>query len=367
MDCLSVPEIGLDDWAKLLVARSGADRLPLIGSVELTHRCNLNCVQCYCNLPISDQQALRTELSFDEVRDILNQAAEEGCLWLLLTGGEPLVRMDFLDIYAHAKKNGMLVSLFTNGTLLNSEVADYLAEWPPRNVEITLHSASKETFERVTRVPGSYHRCMRGIELLLERDIPLKLKTTVTTLNRHELDDTTAYAESLGVEHRFDALLIPRLDGSKDPYAFRLTPDELVSLDREDGQRRLELERLCRDVWGHSSNEMLYICGAGKWSFHVDPCGRLGLCIMNRAHTYDLKAGSFRSAWREFIPGVRSLRRQQDVECRTCPAIALCGQCPAWSYLEHRDLETPVEYLCEVAHCRAEAFRPQYERGGKPR
>lgn len=362
MDCLGVPEIGLDEWAERLLAPSGANRLPLIGSLELTYRCNLNCVQCYCNLPMNDEEALRKELSFDEVRDILDQIAEEGCLWLLLTGGEPLARPDFLDVYSYAKKKGMLLSLYTNGTLLSGVVADYLAEWPPRKVEITLHGTTAHTFESITRVPGSFERCMRGIELLMERDIPLGLKTTVTTLNRHELEDTKAYAESLGIEHRFDALLTPRLDGSKEPYAFRLTPDELVSLDRADGERCVELERLCRELWGHRSDGMLYVCGAGEWSFHVDPHGRLGLCIMNRAHTYDLKSGSLRAAWREFIPGVRSLRAEQDVECRACPALALCGQCPAWSYLEHRDLETPVEYLCEVAHRRAKAFHPGYER-----
>jgi radical SAM protein with 4Fe4S-binding SPASM domain len=361
MDCVGLPEIGLDQWVKDLFSQPGTERLPLLGSLELTYRCNLNCAQCYCNLPAKDQRALSEELTRDEVCDVIDRVVEEGCLWLLLTGGEPLLRPDFVDVYAYAKKKGLLVMLFTNGTLLNADVADYLAEWTPRKVEITLHGVTRETFERVTRVAGSYDRCMRGIELLLERDIPLNLKTTVTQLNKHELWATKEYAEGLGVDYRFDAMLIPRLDGSKKPYEVRLTPDELVELDLADPERSRELKKVSEKFWGLPSDDRLYVCGAGERSFHVDPYGRLALCMTNRAHTYDLRDGSFGEAWRDFIPAVRSLKAERVVECRTCPAMSLCGQCPAWSYLEHRDLETPVEYLCQVGHARAEAFRGRHQ------
>jgi radical SAM protein with 4Fe4S-binding SPASM domain len=360
MDCAGVPEVGMDGWLRDLLPR-WSGRLPLMGSLELTYRCNLDCVQCYCNLPPNDQEARSQELTLAEIRDILDQVAEEGCLWLLLTGGEPLLRPDFLEVYAYAKKAGMLVTLFTNGTLLNAELADYLAEWPPRKVEITLHGVTRGTFERVTRVAGSYDRCMRGIELLLERDLPLYLKTTVTKLNVHELWDTKAYVEGLGIEHRFDALLIPRFDGSKEPCEVRLSPEELVQLDMADSERWREVGRLAEDLWGVVRGDDLYVCGAGERSFHIDPYGRLSLCALSRGHTYDLRQGSFRTGWTEFIPGVRSLKTEQVVRCRTCPAIALCGQCPAWSYLEHRDLETPAEYVCAVGRARAEALGKRFD------
>jgi radical SAM protein with 4Fe4S-binding SPASM domain len=360
VDCIGVPEIGIDDWVKALLPR-WSERLPLMGSLELTYRCNLECVQCYCNLPPHDQKARSQELSLAEIRDMIDQVADEGCLWLLLTGGEPLLRPDFLEVYQHAKRAGMLVTLFTNGTLVNAEIADYLAEWPPRKVEITLHGVTRETFERVTRVAGSYDRCMRGIQHLLERDVPLSLKTTVTRLNLDELWETKEYVEGLGVKHRFDAMLIPRFDGSKQPYEVRLSPEELVQLDMADEERWRELERLGDRLWGVVRGDDLYVCGAGERSFHIDPYGRLGLCTISRAHTYDLRQGSFRAAWTEFIPGVRSLKMERVVPCRTCLAIALCGQCPAWSYLEHRDLYTPSAYVCAVGRARAEALGKRYE------
>jgi len=332
-----------------------------MGSLELTYRCNLDCVQCYCNLPPNDRAARSQELSLAEMGDLLDQMAAEGCLWLLLTGGEPLLRSDFLEVYAYAKRAGLLVTLFTNGTLLSTEVADYLAEWPPRRVEVTLNGVTRETFEMVTRVAGSYDRCMRGIELLLERGLPLCLKTTVTKVNVHELWETKKYVEGLGLEHRFDAMLIPRLDGSREPCELRLTPGELVKLDMADDERWREVERLGHDLWGVVRGDDLYVCGAGERSFHVDPYGRLALCAISRGHTYDLRRFSFRAAWTEFIPWVRSLKMEQDVLCRKCPAIGLCGQCPGWSYLEHGDLETPSEYVCAVGRARAEALGKRHD------
>ena len=91
-----------------------AKRIPINGSFELTFRCNLRCVHCYCNLPLNDQDAIEKELTSEEVLHIFDQIAEAGCLWLLLTGGEPLVRKDFLEIYTYAKKKGFLITLFNN-------------------------------------------------------------------------------------------------------------------------------------------------------------------------------------------------------------------------------------------------------------
>src|SRR6185503_239215 len=104
------------------------------------------------------------ELTLDEHRRILDQMAAAGCLWLLYTGGEILARRDFLDIYTHAKRNGFLITLFTNGTMITEKVADYLAEWRPFSVEITVYGRTRATYERLTGVPGSYDKCMRGID-----------------------------------------------------------------------------------------------------------------------------------------------------------------------------------------------------------
>ena len=273
MDCLHIPELGYGEFSKRLHSKVAGQRIPIGGSLELTFRCNLKCQHCYvthCQSDYADQK----ELTYPEIQTILDQIVDEGCLWFLLTGGEPLVRPDFLDIYTYAKRKGLLVTLFTNGTLLTPRIADYLAEWKPFSIEITLYGRSQKTYERVTGIPGSYARCMRGIELIMERGLPLKLKTMLMTLNKHELYDMKAYAENLDVPFRFDAMLNSQLNGTKTPHAFRLSPEEVVQFDIDDPERMAEwIDFFERYKNFHTDERYIYSCGAGKNTFHIDPLG----------------------------------------------------------------------------------------------
>src|SRR5205085_1130819 len=214
--------------------------------------------------------ARSAELTTAEHRRIVDELAEMGCLWLLYSGGEIFARRDFLDIYEHAKRSGLLVTLFTNGILIDERIADRLADLPPFAIEITLYGNTPQTYERLTRIPGSYARCMRGIELLLERKLPLKLKTVAVSINRHEVFDMKAFADGLGVEFKFDAMINPRIDCSASPLAVRLTSEEIVEMDLLDSTRVSEWQRLARNFKPTPAppGQMptLYDCGGGVHS-----------------------------------------------------------------------------------------------------
>ena len=171
------------DWVLELGQVSVANRTPIRAAIEVTHRCNNNCVQCYNNLPLKDNQARRKEFTYKEHCRILDEISALGCLWLLFTGGEIFARKDFLDIYTYAKQKGMLITLFTNGTLITPEIADYLVQYRPFVIEITLYGRTQKTYEQVTGTPGSFARCMQGIQLLKERELPLKLKAMAMAPN----------------------------------------------------------------------------------------------------------------------------------------------------------------------------------------
>ena len=354
MECPHIPLIKYGDFSKRLHDKVANQRLPITGSIEVTARCNLRCAHCYINLPVGDREAQNSELSHQEWCHVLDQIVDEGCLWLLLTGGEPFIRPDFLDIYTYAKKKGLLITLFTNGTTVTPRIADYLAEWRPFVVEITLYGRTQEIYERVTGIPGSYARCMKGIELLLERKVPLKLKSAILTLNQHEVWDMKAFAEGLGVEFRFDPVLNVRLDGSHQPTAFRISPQEIVDFDLADQKRMKEWREFCEKFWGPPPKpEYLYQCGAGISTFHIDPFGKLSVCEMSRVPSYDLRQGTFHEGWYDFMPQVLAQKWSQNTPCKTCDLISLCGQCPGWAQMENGNQETPVEYLCQIAHLRA--------------
>jgi len=357
MECVSVPSIDCSEFCRRLQGQVSGRRIPLTGSIEVTARCNLRCAHCYINLPAADTKARQEEMSCRDLCRFVDQIVDEGCLWLLLTGGEPFIRDDFLDIYTHSRKKGLLITLFTNGTLLTRRIAEHLAEWPPFKVEITFYGCTEQTYERVAGLPGSFKRCMQGIELLLALKLPVKLKTMVTTLNQHEVEEMGAYAEGLGLEFRFDPLLNARLNGDRTPTQFRISPQEVLALDCADKRRMQEWQEFHdRFMAPPLQPDYLYQCGAGLNTFHIDPYGAMSACMMSRTPSYDLRHGTFQQGWHEFMPDVRTQRWTRDSPCKRCDLISLCEQCPGWAQIEKGDQESRVEYLCEIAHLRANTF-----------
>jgi radical SAM protein with 4Fe4S-binding SPASM domain len=301
---------------------------------------------------------------------MIDEIGEAGCLWLLYTGGEIFVRKDFIDIYTYAKKKGLLITLFTNGILVTPEIADYLAEWRPFSVEITLYGRTRETYERITGIPGSFERCMQGVHLLMERGLPLKLKTVAITLNRKEIWEMRDYVEKdLGLEFRFDPIINPRIDCSKNPLNVRLSPQEVVELDLKDPKRIEEWGKFCEKFNGpvHSPEELdhLYLCGGGINSFGIDPYGVMRVCPLSPDDGYDLRSGSFREGWEGFLLDVRKKRISRQTKCIHCEIKAMCGMCPANAQLENKDPEEPVDFMCQVAHLRAKALGIQIKPHGE--
>jgi radical SAM protein with 4Fe4S-binding SPASM domain len=351
----SFSEINVVDLLeKLESTKPPGMRIPYFGTLELTPDCNVKCVHCYVTHCEHDEKII----DYTETCRILDEVAQEGCVWLLLTGGEPLLRKDFSDIYTYAKKKGFILTLFTNGSLVTPAIAGLLHELPPKMVEISIYGATKETHERITGVAGSFERSLRGIKLLLEQNIKVTLKTMAMTLNKHEINDMHALASSLGVKFRFDPILNPGLDGSRQPCEYRLSPEEVVKLDREDPERAKEwtatFQRLDRRPF---LSEALYTCGAGKGRFHIDAFGKLQLCTIARKPEYDLRKGSFHDGWYNFVPSVSAQKLTRSSACRTCEERGICNICPGWNLMEYDALDSqPVEYLCQIAHLRTEAF-----------
>jgi radical SAM protein with 4Fe4S-binding SPASM domain len=355
MDCMVNPEISLNEWGKELVDRLGGRRYPLSATFELTERCNFNCVHCFINQPANSREVRERELSLSEIKGILNQMASEGVISLLLSGGEPLLRPDFLDIYMHAKRLGMLVTIFTNGTLLTSRILDVFSEYPPQLIEITLYGSTKKTFERITRLPKSFEAAIRGVEMVLKHGLPLNLKTMVLKVNRHELGEMKDIAEKLGVQFRSDKILWPRLDGQKGPEKFRLSPQEVIELEKQDLEVQNEWQEqdgLFSDTVRRLRSDKVWICGGGFHSFHVNAYGRMSICQMTRQPAYDLRQGNLRDGW-AFLDMIREEKRTIETPCRTCSVGVMCTQCPGWSQLVYGDHETPVDYICEIGRLRA--------------
>ena len=155
---------------------------------------------------------------------------------------------------------------------------------------------------------------------------------------------------------RFDAELNPRLDRSRTPCEFRLSPEEVVELDLLDEKRMKEWQQITEKSTGLHKSDNLYVCGAGISTFHIDPYGHLSVCEISRFHNYDLRRGSFQEGWYQAIPEFLAYKPAFDSPCGQCNLTHLCSQCPGWSWLETGNLKAPVEYLCRIAHLRWDVF-----------
>ena len=351
-------QLSYGEFSANLHQRQSGERVPLQVSIEVTRRCPLECQHCYNNLPMDDLEARRREMTKEEHFRVLDELVEMGCFWLLYTGGEIFARKDFLEIYTYAKKKGFLITLFTNGTIINEQIADYLAEWPPFAIEITLYGRTRETYEALTMIPGSYDRCLRGIKLLKERGLPLKLKTVATSINKHEVMAMQRFAEEeLGVEFTTDGQINPRIDCSQSPLAVRLMPEEVVALDLTSAKGMSEYRKLVnRDLNNpppFTQIDTLYFCGGGVSSFAVNAFGEVGICVISQQETFSVRAGGVKRVWEESLARLRNRKRTRVTKCIECRIQSLCGMCPANGELENGDRESPVEFLCNVAHLRA--------------
>jgi len=362
---VSLPEFRL--WEKMK-----EDKRPLLTfTPEVTARCNNNCRHCYINLPAGDRSAKEKELSLEEIERIADDAVSLGALWCLITGGEPLLREDFPEIYMALKRKGLLLSVFTNAAMITEEHIELFKKYPPRDMEVSVYGVTKETYETVTRKPGTFARFMEGLGLLLKSGIKVRFKAMALRSNVHELSEIASFCRERTKDYfRFDPLLHLRFDGdpvrNQEIKSERLTPEKIVALEKADPKRFKAMEEGCDGFIHpeavHIGCNHLFHCGAGNGSFNVGYDGIFRLCssLHHPDCTYDLRKGNLREAWEKLVPEVREMRsnRKEFLEmCRKCPLVNLCLWCPAHAYLETGEMDVPVDYFCEVAHARATALK----------
>lgn len=340
--------------------------------IELTERCNNNCIHCCINLPEDDREAQSREMTTEQVKKILTDAADLGCLQVRFTGGEPLLRLDFEELYLFARRLGIKVLIFTNARLITPHLADLLARIPPLvTMEVTVYGMSKKSYEAVARVPGSYEQFKRGVDLLLEQKIPFVVKSALLPSNKAEMEEFEKWAATIQwMDKRpsysmFYDLRNRRDDKKKNALiqSVRVSPEEGVKILTRDAEKfRKEMEEFASKFMGPEGDK-LFACGAGN-GVCVDAYGFAQPCMGVRTPelTFNLfgassadKKNSLEQAL-EFFKSLKDMKATNPEylkRCAVCFLKGLCEQCPAKSWAEHGTLDTPVDYLCDVAHAQA--------------
>lgn len=322
--------------------------------IELTERCDNNCIHCSINIPENSGEQKR-ELDSSRWKEIIREAADLGVLRARFTGGEPLLRKDFEELYLYTRKLGIKVALFTNARKITPELAELFSKIPPlEKIEVSVYGMSRESYEKVSRVPGSYDEFRSGVDLLLKYKIPFIVKGILLPDNGKDRDAFEKWASE-----------IPWMDNPpsySSHFEFRERRDSdkknkiissLRNIDNIPAAPDRSMVEFCSKFIGPPGNE-LFSCGAGE-SVSVDAYGFAHPCLTLKAgeFAYDLKKGSIKDAIFKYYPEKLKVKVSDSEylkRCAKCFLKGLCLQCPSRSWSENGTFDTPVEFLCNDAH-----------------
>lgn len=331
-------------------------RLPFMGSIDLTYRCNNNCRHCWLSLPSKDK-AIKNELSFEEIKNIIDEARQMGCRSWVVSGGEPMLRPDFAEIFDYITTNSTLEFLNTNGTLITPKIAKLLKRKGTKRVAI--YGATPDVHDHITRNPGSFEQAMQGIAYLKEAGVCFKIQIIPMRDNYHQFKDMMRLAGSLSPYWSVGAeWLFLSADGNveknEEIRRQRLSPKEVVVLNKPDIAFEDWIERESASCYLKTDNRLFASCVISTRSFYVTPYGQMTLCcfIRNPDFFYDLRKGDFRKGWELFIPSLLNKVKgglEYLKNCGSCELRKDCNWCPAYAYLESRNYSAKVDYLCKVA------------------
>ncbi len=327
---------------------------PIAAMIELVDRCNEACVHCY------QVHGQHEEMSTEEVFSVLEQLAEMGVLFVTLSGGEPTLRKDFLDIVAKARSLRFAVKVYTNGLRIDDAMADRLADLAVQEVQLSLYAHEAARHDAVTRVPGSWDKTVAAARRLLARGIRVVCKTPMMRgVNAECLDDYVAFVQSLGADVAIDPELNPREDGDRTPQS--LSADESVKLDELRDvlrSRGLALPELPGEEGDRLARLQVAPCGAAADTVHVEADGSVEPCTLLSESLGQARREGVSRAWSsERARLLRSLTHADLHGCRDCDLLPWCHHCYANALREAGDALGPYPSACARARARCSAQR----------
>lgn len=366
------PLEGATTVERMLLNQAKRTRTPANGSIELLPLCNMNCDMCYVRLSREEMEAKGRLRTADEWLEIGRQMKDAGVLFLLLTGGEPFLYPDFRRLYLELRKMGMIITINTNGTLIDEDLAEFFGKYKPRRVNITLYGTDEETYANLCHYPGGYEKTLRGIWLLREQGVDVKVGGSLARANRDDLDKLLDIGEELEIPVRVDTYMMPATRERDLPYNMqsRLNPEEAAragihALKREMGPElfpqyvRQSVERAdhpepAEAKPGHMS------CMAGQCSFTINWQGEMRPCVILSEPAVSVFEVGFKAAWKYIVEETHKILLNE--KCSTCHMRHLCRTCAASALLETGSYDGVPDYMCRYAGKSLRILREEWEK-----
>ena len=342
-----------------LYRKASSAGIPLSGTFELTPVCNMDCKMCYVRISRQAQEAIAPLRSAKDWLALGQQAKDAGMLYLLLTGGEPFLHPEFREILEGLHKMGFLLSVNSNGTLINEETIRWLKNAPPNRINISLYGASDETYARLCGNPSGFTQATNAIRLLQEAGISVKLNCSLTPENATELSQIAKFAAERQLPLQVATYMFPplRKNDALTGQNHRFSPEDAAYYMAYADYLTLGAERFlaqggklpapidpddaCADV-GDGIR-----CRAGKCSFWVTWQGNLTPCGMFPVKDCpNIFETPFWSAWESVKAYAAQIRLP--AKCAACHAKDTCRACAAMVITESGSFENAPQYRCDM-------------------
>ena len=364
-----------------LFTKASQKKIPLSGTFELSPVCNFSCRMCYVRMTPSQVAAQsRPAMTLERWLSLAEQARASGMLYLLLTGGEPFLWPDFWPLYERLSEMGFLISINTNGSLIDEDAVARLRARPPTRLNITLYGASDKTYRSLCRADGVFTRVDRAITGLREAGLMVKLNCSLTPQNAGDLEAMVRYAERRGLILEVNTYMFPplRRDPSQVGRNERFTPEEAARYHME--RYRLMYGEETYDQYLHSVLRGIadppgldeacvdpvdgkIRCRAGKAAFWVTWDGWLTPCGMMTEPKVDLTGQPFDRAWQILTEESEQMRLSG--VCGQCPDQDLCHSCAAMAQAETGSPGGIPLYLCRMVEAMKTLARQELDRRGR--
>ncbi len=304
-----------------LLRKAEEECTPLFSSLEITQSCNLRCVHCY-NFdraqPVPPPRD--SKLTTSEIIDIISQLKDAGCLYLTLTGGEPLIHPCIEDIIRFARKRRLVVRLKTNGTFLTKSTVEMLSNTGVAGIDVSLYGATAPTHDAFTAIKGSFNNTIAGIDRALEEGLAVKINFSVVRGNATEVTEMLNMVRKLDVSYGFNIFITKRYDGTDSSLHHALDGETLETLYRG------PLNSLLREP-NFSPNRSVQ-CGCARVTCGITATGEVYPCIGAPVLSGNLRQQRFSEIWNnspQFIR-IRSLNLNNFETCSSCPDRPYCGR-----------------------------------------
>jgi len=330
-----------------VMRRASERHVPWQAAIEVTYRCNLRCRHCYVDDAL--KRGERPELTTDEWRGVLDQLAAAGTLHLLITGGEPLMRPDLVEILEVAAERGFYLALLTNGTLMTAAWIARLRELRPHFVGTSLYGATATTHDMVTRVRGSFGLTIATIRSLVNAGLTVVVQATLMADNVSEVAAMRSLVEGLGAVFSLGISLVPTKGCGLGPQTMGATIESAVEHLRDVPSVPVEPRP------GGPT-----VCQAGRGICAISPDGGVYPCLLMPLYLGSLRERSFDDIWRQHPPEslvhLRALTADDFVDCKGCAYAPFCTRCSGAALGETGSLTGRPPSACRAAEMRARLY-----------